>query len=348
MKILVVGPSWVGDMVMSNSLYQELKQRYPNCVIDVLAPEWCKPLLDLMPEVNRAISMPIGHGEFALSKRKALGRQLSSIYDLAIVLPKSFKSALIPLFADIKVRRGWIGESRYGLLTDWRKAMKSYPMMVQRYVALAYDKKNMPVASALTYPEPRLQVNINEKEQTLIKFKEQLSTLQERAIIGLCPGAEFGAVKRWPDYHYATLARVLLELDFSIAIFGSDKDKAIAEAIMNRIPDEIRKHCINFAGSTKLKEAVELIDTCDAIVSNDSGLMHITAALNKPLIALYGPTTIEYAPPLSKNASSIRIIDGPNLTRECRKQGKTEQYHSSLINIQPKQVLIKLLELLDK
>ena len=113
MKILVIGPSWVGDMMMSQSLYRTLKAEYPAAVIDVMAPAWCRPLLARMPEVRHAIPMPLGHGAFAFDERRRLGLALrESGYDRAYVLPNSFKSALIPYFSGIKHRIGWRGEMR--------------------------------------------------------------------------------------------------------------------------------------------------------------------------------------------------------------------------------------------
>lgn len=125
-KILVVGPSWVGDMVMAQSLFMTLKNNNPMCQVDVLAPEWSFSLLDRMPEVTQPIAMPLGHGKFALGTRIGLGKSLrQSAYDQAILLPNSWKSALIPFFAKIPVRTGFIGESRWGLLNDARKLEKS-------------------------------------------------------------------------------------------------------------------------------------------------------------------------------------------------------------------------------
>ena len=137
MKILVVGPSWVGDMMMSQSLYRTLKARYPQAIIDVMAPAWCRPLLSRMPEVNEAIPMPLGHGALELGERRKLGHSLrEKRYDRAYVLPNSFKSALVPFFAGIPHRTGWRGEMRYGLLNDARVLDKAaWPLMVERYVA---------------------------------------------------------------------------------------------------------------------------------------------------------------------------------------------------------------------
>ena len=187
MRILVIGPSWVGDMMMSHSLYQSLKQQYSDCVIDVLAPNWCRALLSRMPEVRNAIAMPIGHGEFDLKQRYQIGKSLRGQYDLAIVLPNSFKSALIPLFAKIPVRRGWKGESRYFVLNDLRSNKQAYPLMVQRYVTLAYEQGAIPLAKDLSFSYPYLQIEPEQVAATLAQFCKKFAIDTERKKIGFVP-----------------------------------------------------------------------------------------------------------------------------------------------------------------
>ncbi|HHW7579501.1 TPA: lipopolysaccharide heptosyltransferase II [Mannheimia haemolytica] len=344
MNILVIGPSWVGDMMMSHALYQQLKIQYPNCQIDVMAPDWCRPLLARMPEVRNAISMPIGHGSFRLCERYRLGKSLRNQYDMAIVLPNSLKSAFIPLFAKIARCRGWKGESRYFFLNDLRSNKNDYPMMVQRYVALAFEKATVPTAQQLPIAYPYLTTDSEQIEQTKAKFEKQLAYAENRPAIGFCPGAEFGPAKRWPHYHYATLAKMLIEQGYSVRLFGSKKDEAAGEQIRLALSENLQRYCLNLAGQTDLNQAVDLIADCNAVVSNDSGLMHIAAALNKPLVALYGPTSPQYTPPLSQNAVIIRLIEGGLI--KIRKGEGAEGYHQSLIDIQPEMVMDKLAKLL--
>ncbi|HGO5848160.1 TPA: lipopolysaccharide heptosyltransferase II [Mannheimia haemolytica] len=344
MNILVIGPSWVGDMMMSHALYQQLKIQYPNCQIDVMAPDWCCPLLARMPEVRNAISMPIGHGSFRLCERYRLGKSLRNQYDMAIVLPNSLKSAFIPLFAKIARRRGWKGESRYFFLNDLRSNKNDYPMMVQRYVALAFEKATVPTAQQLPIAYPYLTTDSEQIEQTKAKFEKQLAYAENRPAIGFCPGAEFGPAKRWPHYHYAILAKMLIEQGYSVRLFGSKKDEAAGEQIRLALPENLQRYCLNLAGQTDLNQAVDLIADCNAVVSNDSGLMHIAAALNKPLVALYGPTSPQYTPPLSQNAEIMRLIEGGLI--KIRTGEGAEGYHQSLIDIQPEMVMDKLAELL--
>lgn len=346
MNILVIGPSWVGDMMMSHALYQQLKVQYPDCQIDVMAPDWCRPLLARMPEVRKAISMPIGHGAFRLGERFQLGKALRNQYDMAIVLPNSLKSAFIPLFAKIPVRRGWKGESRYFLLNDLRANKNDYPMMVQRYVALAFEKGQVPTVQNLPLIYPYLQTQAVEIEQTKAKFADMLAVSENCSVIGFCPGAEFGPAKRWPHYHYAKLAEMLIEKGYAIRLFGSKKDQEVGEQIRESLPENLRSYCVNLAGLTDLNQAVDLIADCVAVVSNDSGLMHIAAALNKPLVALYGPTSPQYTPPLSPNAEVIRLIEGGLI--KIRKGEGQGGYHQSLIDITPEKVMDTLLSKLNK
>ncbi|ORM62508.1 ADP-heptose--LPS heptosyltransferase [Pantoea rodasii] len=342
MKILVIGPSWVGDMMMSQSLYRTLKAEHPEAVIDVMAPAWCRPLLSRMPEVNQALAMPLGHGALALGERRRLGKTLKdSGYDRAYVLPNSFKSALVPFFAGIKRRVGWRGEMRYGVLNDVRVLDKAaFPLMVERYVALGYDQ---PIASAQQLPQPLLwpQLRVDEDEKRMTAGQFALSA--DRPVIGFCPGAEFGPAKRWPHYHYAALAEQLIGKGYQVVLFGSAKDRETGDTIVQTLSESARAHCKNLAGDTQLEQAVILIAHCAAVVSNDSGLMHIAAALNRPLVALYGPSSPDFTPPLSHQARVIRLITGYH---KVRKGDAEEGYHQSLIDIQPARVHQELSALL--
>lgn len=343
MKTLIIGPSWVGDMMMSQSLYRTLKQIHADIEIDVMAPAWCQALLKKMPEVSQTIQMPLGHGEFALSKRYQLGKSLrKNNYDQAIVLPNSFKSALIPFFAKIPKRTGWKGEMRYGLLNDLRTLDKlAYPLMVERYIALAYPKDQIQNAEQLPKPLlwPKLNVEHNEITETLASF----NIINDVPLIGFCPGAEFGPAKRWPDYHYAALGDMLVKQHAKIIIFGSDNDRLVGERIIAQMAHG--DACINLAGKTTLEQAVNLIAACKAIVTNDSGLMHIAAALDRPLVALYGPSSPDFTPPLTEKAEIIRLITGYH---RVRKGDAEHGYHQSLIDIKPESVFETLMKLIAR
>lgn len=312
-KIFVVGPSWVGDMVMAQSLFIALQQQYPNCIIDVLAPEWSLPILERMPEVRRGIVMPIGHNELELGTRQRLGQSLESEeYDQAIVLPNSIKSALIPFFANIPERTGWRGEMRYFLLNDIRLlSKKRYPLMVQRFVALAHQPG---AALPAELPRPSLRVDVDNAKQVLQKF-----TLGDKPFLALCPGAEFGPAKQWPAKHYAAVAKEFIARGWQVALFGSANDQATAETIRGLLSAEAQPSCLSLAGETSLEEAVDVLSQASAVVSNDSGLMHISAALGRPMAVVYGSTSPDFTPPLSDNVSveQLDVDCGPCFKREC-------------------------------
>ncbi|MGR8998654.1 MAG: lipopolysaccharide heptosyltransferase II [Gammaproteobacteria bacterium] len=326
-KILVVGPSWVGDMVMAQSLFITLKNAHPDCRIDVLAPAWSFPLLERMPEVTKAIAMPLTHGQFGLIARYDLGRQLRSEgYDRSIILPNSWKSALIPFFANIPVRTGYLGEGRWALLNDARKLNKqTLTMTVQRFVALG-----LPLTTLLPpeFPVPVLAINQDQQNTVIQKF----NLTPSEKILALCPGAEYGAAKRWPGSYYANVARHKIDQGWQVWLFGSDKDKEVAGQINN----EAAGLCTDFTGRTSLAEAVDLMSLVNTVVSNDSGLMHVAAALDKKTIALYGSSDPKFTPPLNAKAKviSLNLDCAPCFKRECP-LGHTR----CLIDIKPDQII---------
>jgi heptosyltransferase-2 len=310
-RILVVGPSWVGDMVMAQSLFMLLRRHHPDARLDVLAPAWSRPLLERMPQVDGAIDLPFRHGELGLRKRLRLGRELAGKgYDQAILLPNSLKSALPIWRAGIPQRSGWLGEMRYGLLNDWRRLDKQrLPMTVQRFAALAYPAGFDGLPDT---PAPRLEVKVINIQQALQDLGLSKGT---RKTLAFCPGAEYGPAKRWPVSHYGELANGFLHQGLDVWLFGSDKDRQVCEAI-NALSGQ---RCSNLAGRTSLAQAVDLMSLADAVVSNDSGLMHVAAALARPLLALYGSSDPGFTPPLSQRARIISLgLDcSPCFKREC-------------------------------
>lgn len=315
-------------MVMAQSLFITLKKSLPDCQIDVLAPSWSLALLERMPEVNKAIAMPLSHGQFGFFDRLKLGKKLrANHYDQAILLPNSWKSALIPFVANIPIRTGYIGECRWGLLNDARKLDKSVmTMTVQRFVALGLtpDTANIPPDC----PTPRIVINEDQQNSVIKKFK----LTNSKKIVALCPGAEYGEAKRWPASYYAEVAKVKIAQGFQIWLFGSAKDQVIAEQINNQVEGA----CVDFTGQTSLAEAVDLMSLVDVVVTNDSGLMHVAAALDKKIIAIYGSSDPGFTPPLNNKAHimSLKLECSPCFKRECP-LGHTR----CLQDIKPEQVL---------
>jgi heptosyltransferase-2 len=329
-RVLVVGPSWVGDMVMAQSLFKVLCDRNLTTEIDVLAPAWSKPVLDRMPEVSSAIEMPVGHGALQLASRRRIGKALATKnYDQAIVLPGSLKSALIPWFAGISVRTGYLGEHRWGLLNDIHKLDKTeLPLNVQRYAGLGYNKSE---AKNLNPPNPELRVDALSKKLTLDQFK--LSA--DRPILGLCPGAEFGPAKRWPARYFAEVARVKQEEGWRIWIFGSNKDAEVAREI-NRLSGN---SCVDLCGKTNLGEAIDLMSCAKSVVTNDSGLMHVAAAVGVHVIAIYGSSSDAFTPPLTDNRDllNLNLSCSPCFKREC-----PLQHFNCMEQLTPQSVLTRL------
>ncbi|MGM3425716.1 MULTISPECIES: lipopolysaccharide heptosyltransferase II [Pseudomonas] len=314
MNILIIGPSWVGDMVMAQTLFVCLKRQHPDCQIDVLAPEWSRPLLERMPEVREALSFPLGHGAFELATRRRIGQQLRGRYDQAILLPNSLKSALVPYFAGIPKRTGWRGEMRFGLLNDIRTLDKArYPLMIERFMALAYAPgAELPKP----YPKPRLAIDPASRDAALERFGLSL----DRPVLALCPGAEFGEAKRWPAEHYAAVADARLRQGWQVWLFGSQKDAPGGEEIREWVTPGFEEDVYNLAGRTSLAEAIDLLSCAGAVISNDSGLMHVAAALDRPLVAVYGSTSPGFTPPLASQVEVVRLglECSPCFDRTCR------------------------------
>ena len=309
-RLLIIGPSWVGDMVMAQSLFKVLKRRRQETTIDVLAPDWSRPLLQRMPEVSEAISLPTVHGELGISKRYRLAATLRRRgYSEAITLPNSFKSALVPFWARVPRRVGWRGEMRYGLLNDLRVLDKQrFPRMVQRFVALGVaNGQRLPTP----VPGPELAVQAQQRRTALEKFALSL----DRPILALCPGAEFGPAKRWPAEHYGELARRKLADGWKVWIFGSDNDQGPAA----QIQASTGSACTDLTGRTSLGEAIDLMSVVSTVVTNDSGLMHVAAALGRPLVALFGSSSDRFTPPMGSKVKtvSLGLACSPCFKREC-------------------------------
>ena len=297
-RILIVAPSWVGDALLSQPLLTLLKQRDPGSTIDVLGPGWALPIFRRMPEVNETIESPFAHGELALRKRLKTGRNMRARrYDRAYVLPNSFKSALVPLFARIPERIGFVGEARHWLLTDARRLdERALPLMVQRFAHLA-----APRGSALdaALPNPRLQVEPAERDHLMA----QLGLARPSRLICFCPGAEYGPAKRWPPHYFGELAAALHAEGSTVWIVGSSKERDMGEAICERSAGV----AVNLCGRTTLDQALVVLSGADLVVTNDSGLMHVAAALDRPMVALYGSSSPAFTPPLSRRAQILKL-----------------------------------------
>lgn len=309
--ILVIGPSWVGDMVMAQSLFIELKRQYPNAGIDVVAPEWSIPLIARMPEIRQGIGLPVKHRELGLMRRWSIAKGLRNRnYRQAIVLPRSIKSALLPVFANIPQRTGYRGEYRYGLINDIRKMPPLPDQTVRRFVALGLPQDAGQSDFVCAYPRLR----IDPQNQT--DAVKRLSLDVTAPAVGIMPGAEYGPAKQWPPEYYAELIVQLAVKGYQAWIFGSNKDHSTAEKIIQQAGGR----GINLCGKTSLPDVVDLIALTKVSVSNDSGLMHVAAAVDCPVVAIYGSSDPLFTPPLSDRAEVmyLGIECSPCFQRTCR------------------------------
>jgi len=305
---LLVAPAWVGDAVMSEPLIRKIAA-HDQVPVDVLAPPWVAPLYERMSNVGKVIPAPFAHGRFDLKARWRLGQSLRAQgYQNAYILPNSLKSALPTFFAGIPNRIGFTGESRYGLVNRRQKLDKQQlPRMVDRFLALGPATGN-----TLDADLPKLSATPDAFEQ----LKASLGLTVRGRLAILCPGAEYGPAKRWPVEHFAALARQLDQANYTVWTVGSAKDQedgARIEVLSNGI-------AINLCGRTQLAEAIDLMSTANIVVSNDSGLMHVAAALQRPLIALFGSSSPQFTPPLSKQVAILQhpVPCSPCFARTCR------------------------------
>ncbi|TVP50149.1 MAG: lipopolysaccharide heptosyltransferase II [Halomonas sp.] len=308
-RLLVIGPSWVGDMVMAQSLFMTLKARQPGATIGVVAPGWSQPILERMPEVDEVLSLAVGHGEFGLASRRELASRLRGRFDRAIVLPRSWKAALVPFMAGIPERVGFLGEYRYGLLKERRKLDKQVlDQTVKRFVSLGLPLEET-INGDFPLPKPRLQID----RDNLVNLRLTHS-LSSRPAIGMMPGAEYGPAKQWPISYFHRLAKRLVGDGFEVRVLGGPKDHAEGEQIVQGLP-----HAHNMCGKTRLADAVDLLADCRQVVTNDSGLMHVAAAVGVRIHALYGSSSPLYTPPLTDNAAIhyLALSCSPCFKRTC-------------------------------
>ncbi len=308
MKVLIVAPAWVGDMVMAHTLVQVLHAD-ADPTIAMLAPPATAPLAERMPGVADVVVLDVSHGELGLGKRRAMGLKLrSGAFDVAYVLPNSFKSALVPFWARIPQRIGWQGEARLGVLNLRRRLDRErYPLMIERFMALGRE----PEAAMLSpYPQPRLTADPANRDTVV----ERLSLNLDMPVTVLCPGAEYGEAKRWPERHFATVANYVASTGHPVWLVGSPNDQPVCANIAALAPA-----AINLAGRTSLLDAVDLLSLATQVVCNDSGLMHVACALDRPVVVVYGSTSPAFTPPLSGAATVLHedLDCRPCFQREC-------------------------------
>jgi heptosyltransferase-2 len=310
MKVLVVAPAWIGDMVMASCLLQRLAGSHPGSEIHVAAPAATAPLAERMPQVARVHVLPFAHGRLDLGARLRSGRRLArERFDWAIVLPNTWKAALVVAVAGIRRRTGYVGEARHLLLNDCRRLdAAALPRMVDRFHALGGEPE--PAASWV----PVLRADRARAGTLAADF-----ALPAAPALALCPGAEYGPAKRWPPAHFAHVAQWHLRGGGQVWILGGRGDAAAAAAVRAALTPAERARTFDLTGRTRLLDAVDLLAVADSVVCNDSGLMHVAAALGRPVVGIFGSTTPAFTPPLGPRAQALTLglSCSPCFARTC-------------------------------
>ena len=329
-RILIVGPAWVGDMIMAGQLFRLLKAEDTTREITVVAPPATAPLLDFMSDVDRTETLAVRSGQGGLHTRWHLGRRLAKArYDRALILPRSIKAALVPFLAGVPKRIGYRGEPRWGLLTEVRRFdREAVPRTVDRFLALGRPRgAAVPSLPGLRFKVPPKQIHYTCNNLGLSK--------PSRPLLALCPGAAYGPAKRWPAAHFAAVATAWRANGGAVWVFGQEADREAGHEIKAAAPDSTH----DLTGRTKLTDAVALLSLADRVVANDSGLMHVAAALDKPLAALYGSSTADETPPLSDAATMLGLdLD----CRPCRQRVCPLGHLRCLRDLTPEMVLAAL------
>jgi len=316
-RILVIAPHWIGDAVMSLPLISLIHTKFPNFNIDVLCTPWVSPIYRACPDVKTIMERDFEHGALQWGLRQATAQELKKQgYEMAFVLPNSLKSALIPWLARIPKRIGYQGEFRFGLINlslpnPSRQArtpmMEHYAKLLGSVPGQKNDLHNLPL--------PKLKIDRTLQQWAVGKIDQ----IGGGPVYVFAPGAEYGPAKRWPTNHFAQLANQILEAnpDAKIIVLGSQADHTLGQAILEGAHPSNRIH--NWCGAIRLDQSMALIAQCASLISNDSGLMHIGAALSIPQIAIFGSSNPKHTPPLSSKAQVIWLgLDcSPCYQRTC-------------------------------
>ncbi len=324
MKILIISPNWIGDLIVANSLFKLIKQK--NYHLSVAAPNYCRPLLERMHEVDEIFESPVTHNKLNLKKIYQFSQQLKQHkFDQAVVLPNSLKSSLVPFLANIPKRTGYLGEFRYLLLNNIKKITSHNYKNLKSQCLFLFNNNDLEISQA---PNPSLIINKKNIDNLIKKLNINLN----KKILILAPGAAFGDAKQWPAEYFAKISREKYKDNWQVIILGSAKDKEIA----NQINNLVNNICLNLCGITNIKDAIDIISISNYVISNDSGLMHIAAALDKNLIAIYGSSTPNFTPPLSNKA--IILEDKDLDCRPCFKRTCPYGHKNCMYNITPDKV----------
>ncbi len=325
--ILIVPYTWIGDFVRCHTVAKLLKARFPARPIDVVASKLCAPLADYMPEVRQAVVADLSPKRLVRSEYRALAQRLKAGgYGTALIMSRKWKAALAPFLAGIPERIGFVGEWRFGLVNDLRFGERRLERMVERCAALA-----LPRSAALPADLPRPELRVPAAE--IDTWREQRGLKPDgRPVVALAPGA-VGPSKRWPAESYGELARQLAGQGAHAWVLGGPDEKALAAEIVGHGGGSVR----DLTGND-LRNAILALAAADVAVSNDSGLLHVAAALGTPSVGIFGPTSPWHWAPLNPLAAVIQAAsDLP--CRPCHKPVCHLGHHHCMRDIAAERVL---------
>jgi lipopolysaccharide heptosyltransferase II len=322
--ILIVPYMWIGDFVRCHSVVTLLRQRFPNRPVDLLATTLCAPLADYMPGVRQSIVADLPRGRLALAQQWALAARFKhESYGMALIMPRTWKAALAPFLAGIPQRVGFAGEVRFALINDVRFGERKLPRMVDRCAMLALPRG---AVQPPEWPMPKLEAPASE----IAAWRIRHGLTDDRPIVALAPGA-VGPSKRWPAAAYAALARQLTADGFAVWILGGPDEKSLAAEIAGGT------NARDLTGKD-LRDAILALGAASVAISNDSGLLHVAAALGTPSIGIFGPTSPWHWAPLNPLAAVIET-KSELPCRPCHKPVCRLVHHRCMRDINPDEVL---------
>ena len=330
-KFLIIAPSWIGDLIIAQSLLKYLKEEYLNCQIDMVVRPELTELAKMMPEVKDVYPLDIRHKELGLIKRYVLAKKIKKhLYSTSIILPNSFKSAIVPWLANIPHRIGYNRELRLFLLNKKYSLIKHKDSMVNRYLKLADGSYSDRIRPSLL---------INRDLSELIGRKYLINNSKKNIV--LCPEAEYGSAKRWPADKWIQLTNFYKEKNYNVYFLG--KNKSLETEYQSILKKD---SAISLLGKTSLEEAAYLLSLADLVITNDSGLMHIAASVDTNLISIFGSSSPFYTPPLMKNQFG-EVIYKALTCSPCFKKECPLKHLNCLNDISAEEILDKSIKYLD-
>lgn len=337
MKIIIRVPNWIGDVVLCTPALHLLRKSFPSASITALAREWVAPALEANSDIDRIIIMGEKRSYSGLIRKIAADK-----FKTGIVLPNSFSSALLFRLARIPRIVGYSTDGRSLLLTQRIKRATNFKKEHQVFYYLQLMEKYLSMAGATSVKPDIVKLiwNITEEEKAQADKLLENNVSPQKKLIGINPGAAYGPAKRWFPERFAEVGDELAQ-KYEIVIFGSSYEKEIATSIAKLM----RFKPLNLAGKTTLRQLAALISRCSLFITNDTGAMHIAAALGTPIVAIFGPTDPQRTAPWGDGHIVVqkKIMCSPCMKKKCPKR-----HHKCMEGVETQEVLRAIEQQLQK